>query len=232
MPADTVVIVTAYEEANRLPGTLSALAEVFPGARVVVADDGSADATAHVALQGGAELVRSPVTIGKGGVATLAAHRVLARAHEPDPPTFVLCDGDLGDTARELPRLVAAVDAGECDVAIAAFARRIGGGLGLALSFSRWATRRLGGVDLGAPISGQRAIRGDALPLLVPFAPRFGMETAMNIDAARAGLRIAEIELELAHRATGKTLRGFLHRARQLKDFVLVYLGRRGSPPG
>lgn len=227
MPADTVVIVTAYEEAARLPATLRALAEVFPGARVLVADDGSQDATAHVALQAGAELVRSPVTIGKGAIATLAAHRVMARAHEPDPPTFVLCDGDLGDTARQLPRLATAVREGECDVAVAAFARRVGGGLGLALRFSRWATGRLGGVVLGAPISGQRALRGEALPLLVPFAPRFGMETAMNIDAARAGLRIAEIELELAHRATGRSLRGFVHRGRQLKDFVLVYLDRR-----
>ncbi len=226
MPADTVVIVTAYEEADRLPATLAALADAFPGARVLVADDGSQDATGHVALQAGAELVRSPVTIGKGGVATMTAHRALARAHEPDPPAFVLCDGDLGDTARQLPRLVAAVRDGECDVAVAAFARRVGGGLGLALRFSRWATRRLGGVELRAPISGQRAMRGDALPLLVPFAPRFGMETAMNIDAARAGLRIGEVELELTHRATGRTLRGFLHRGRQLKDFVLAYLDR------
>jgi hypothetical protein len=58
------------------------------------------------------------------------------------------------------------------------------------------------------------------------------METAMNIDAARAGLAIAEIELQLAHRATGRTLGGFVHRARQLKDFVLVYVWRRGAPPG
>ena len=227
MPADTVVIVTAYEEAERLPDTLAALGDAFPGARLLVADDGSTDATSHAALQAGAELVRSPVTIGKGGVATLAAHRVLARAHEPAPPTFILCDGDLGASARQLPRLAAAVANGECDIAVAAFARRVGGGLGLALSFSRWATRRLGSVELRAPVSGQRAIRGGAFPLLVPFAPRFGMETAMNIDAGRAGLRIAEIELDLAHRATGRTVRGFLHRARQLADFVLVYLGRR-----
>ena len=65
------------------------------------------------------------------------------------------------------------------------------------------------------------------LAVVVPFGARFGMETAMNIDAARAGFRVGEIELDLAHRATGKTLRGFLHRLRQLKDFALVYLDRR-----
>jgi glycosyltransferase involved in cell wall biosynthesis len=226
VPAQLAVIVTAFNEADRLPATLAAVEDAFPGARVVVADDGSGDATQHVALQHGAELVRAPVTIGKGGVATLAAERLLDGG-EP-PGIVVLCDGDLGDSARELPRLVAALDAGDgADLAIAAFARRVGGGVGAALGFSRWATRALGGVELRAPISGQRALRGGVLPALLPFAPRFGMETAMNIDAARAGFRITEVELDLEHRATGKTLRGFLHRARQLADFAAVYVDRR-----
>jgi hypothetical protein len=67
----------------------------------------------------------------------------------------------------------------------------------------------------------------EVLRALLPFAPRFGMETAMNIDAARAGFRIAEVDLNLAHRATGRTLGGFVHRARQLADFLAVYLRRR-----
>ncbi len=226
MPAQLAVIVTAFNEADRLPATLAAVETAFPDARVLVADDGSRDGTGHAALQHGAELVHSPVTIGKGGVATLAARRLLDGGEPPE--VVVLCDGDLGETARELPRLVAALDDGEgADLAIAAFARRVGGGVGAALGFSRWATRRLGGVELRAPISGQRAVRGGLLPALLPFAPRFGMETAMNIDAARAGYRIAEVELDLDHRATGKTLRGFLHRSRQLADFAAVYLDRR-----
>jgi glycosyltransferase involved in cell wall biosynthesis len=224
---ETVVIVSAYQEAERIAATLSAVREAFPGARVLVADDGSRDATPHVVLQEGAELVRAPRTIGKGGAMTLAAERVLALALEPDPPVFVLCDGDLGETARELPPLAEAVRSGELDVAIARFRVKVGGGFGFAVGFSRWATRRLGRLELAAPISGQRALRGEVLPVVVPFAPRFGMETAMNVDAARAGFRVGEIELDLAHRATGRTLRGFLHRAAQLKDFARVYLARR-----
>ena len=226
MPAQLAVIVTAFNEADRLPATLAAVETAFPDARVLVADDGSRDGTRHAVLQHGAELVHSPVTIGKGGVATLAARRLLDGGEPPE--VVVLCDGDLGESACELPRLVAALDDSEgADLAIAAFATRVGGGVGAALGFSRWATRRLGGAELRAPISGQRALRGAILPALLPFAPRFGMETAMNIDAARAGYRIVEVELDLEHRATGKTLRGFLHRARQLADFAAVYLNRR-----
>jgi glycosyltransferase involved in cell wall biosynthesis len=225
--ADTIVIVSAYQEAERLPSTLAALAQAFPGARVVVADDGSRDGTDHVAVQAGVEVVRAPRTIGKGGAMTLAAERVIdARAR-----VYVLCDGDLGDSARELPRLASAVVAGRCDLAIATFTRRVGGGIGAALGFSRWATRRLSGLELSAPLSGQRALRPEVLRAVTPFAPRFGMETAMNVDAARAGFRVCELELDLSHRATGRTLRGFVHRARQLKDFALVYLSRRRSEP-
>ena len=224
---ETIVIVSAYNEADRLAATLAALGDAFPGSRVLVADDGSRDQTPHVALQAGAELVRSARTIGKGGATTLAAQRVLARTLEPEPPVIVLCDGDLGESARELPALAAAVREGGLDLAIARFRVKVGGGFGFAVRFSRWATRRLTGLELSAPISGQRALRGPVLAVVVPFGARFGMETAMNIDAARAGFRIGEIDLDLAHRATGKTLRGFLHRLRQLKDFALVYLDRR-----
>jgi hypothetical protein len=42
----------------------------------------------------------------------------------------------------------------------------------------------------------------------------------MTIDAARAGLELRELELPLRHRATGRNVRGFLHRARQLWDVV------------
>jgi hypothetical protein len=58
------------------------------------------------------------------------------------------------------------------------------------------------------------------------------MEIGMTIDAVRAGFRVSEVELPLAHRATGRTLRGFLHRGRQLADFVAVYWARRAPRSG
>jgi glycosyltransferase involved in cell wall biosynthesis len=194
---------------------------------MVVADDGSRDATGHVALRRGAELVRAFPARGKGGAATLAAERVMAEALEPGPPVVVLCDGDLGESAARLAALAAVIDRGEADLAIAAFARREGGGLGAALASARWAVRRLTGLELTAPISGQRALRGDILPVVVPFAHGFGMEIGMTVDAARAGYRVVEAELDLGHRATGRTPRGFVHRGAQLADIARVYLDRR-----
>jgi len=144
-----------------------------------------------------------------------------------DEPIFILCDGDLAESASRLGALADAVGRGDADMAVAAFATRVGGGVGLAVAFARWAIRRRCGLETQAPISGQRALRASVLEDVLPFARGFGMEIGMTIDAARAGHRIVEVELDLTHRATGRTLSGFAHRARQLVDFVRVYFARR-----
>ena len=220
-------MVCAHDEADRMPATLAALEEAFPGARIVVADDASTDATAAIAREAGAEVVTAPRNIGKGGAATLAAERVVGDGDGSHPPVFMFCDGDLGDSARHLARLADPVRRGEADLVVAAFAKRVGGGFGVALRFAGWAIRRRCGLVLQAPISGQRALSAAALRAALPFAPRFGMEIGMTVDVARAGLTVREVELPLAHRATGRTVAGFRHRARQLADFLSVYLSRR-----
>src|SRR3954451_10600203 len=144
MEADLAVIVTARDEADRLGATLRALRTTFPDAVLWVADDGSEDATAEVARGEGARVVQAAKNLGKGGAATLAAEAVL---REGDP-LVLLADADLGESAAMLATLVAAVSVdarGAADLAIATFARRTGGGFGIAVRTSRWAIEHAGG---------------------------------------------------------------------------------------
>jgi glycosyltransferase involved in cell wall biosynthesis len=223
-----VVIVAARNEADRIVATLKALGEAFPGARLIVADDRSTDETARLAEQLGVEVASSDVGDGdgrgKGGAMTRAARLALDGRADL---TVVLCDGDLGTSAASLGPLAEAVDSGDCDLAVASFARREGGGFGIALGFARRAIRSLTGLQLEAPISGQRAVRGELLRCALPFAPGFGMEIGMTVDVVRAGGRVKEVELPLEHRATGRTVSGFIHRGRQLASFTRVYVSRR-----
>jgi hypothetical protein len=145
-----------------------------------------------------------------------------------DDALVLLCDADLGATAGELKALVEAVEAGRCDLAIGRFADQRGGGFGLALGYARRVVERLSGRALGAPLSGQRAMRISTLRRLLPFASGWGLEVGMSLDAVRAGFRIEEIELPLAHRVTGRTPAGFLHRARQLRDIRRAARERAG----
>jgi glycosyltransferase involved in cell wall biosynthesis len=214
VPPEIAAVVAAHNEEERLADTLAALRDAFPGARLIVADDGSTDRTPEIATSAGAELVRSERRQGKGAANTPAAERAL----DSEPSVILLCDGDLGASAARLAPLVEMVTAGEADVAVAKFARRVGGGFGIALKASRKAVHEQTGRTLDAPLSGQRALTPSALRTVLPFAKGFGMETAMNIDALRAGLRVVEVEMDLEHRATGRTAAGFLHRGRQLMD--------------
>src|SRR4029450_11988083 len=144
--AGLAVIVAAHDEAERIGMTLSALRRTFPGAALWVADDASSDGTGDAALAAGAQVVSRGRPHGKGAnvaaAALAAGARVVSRgrphgkganvtaaaeamlSREPDPSLVLLCDGDLGDSAALLGRLVDAVRAGECDLPVAAFARR------------------------------------------------------------------------------------------------------------
>jgi hypothetical protein len=208
------VLVPARDEEERIERTVAALREAFPEAEVVVADDGSRDGTADAALAAGARVVRLPRR-GKGQALTLAE-----RQCRPGP--LLLCDADL---AGDLRPLVAA----GADVAVARFARRVGGGLGLAKGVARALIERRAGRRLEEPLSGQRALSERARDGLFPVAAGFGVETRMTIDAFRAGLDVVELELDLEHRATGRDVAGFVHRGRQVRDLLLATLAPQGT---
>ncbi|HEX4463449.1 MAG TPA: glycosyltransferase [Solirubrobacterales bacterium] len=224
MPDSLAAIVAAHNEADRIGETVKALREALPSAVIWVADDASSDGTAEVAMSAGARVVSRGRPHGKGGNVSAAAEAAMS---EGEPPAIVLlCDGDLGVSAAQLVPLVEAVEKGNCDLAVAAFANRVGGGFGLALGFAHWAIWRRCGFDAAAPISGQRAMRVEVLRAALPFARGYGMEIGMTVDAVRAGYRVNEYELDLTHRTTGRSFRGFLHRGRQLADFVSAYRAR------
>jgi hypothetical protein len=54
----------------------------------------------------------------------------------------------------------------------------------------------------------------------VSLAPRFGVEVGMTIDIARAGGTVREVPVDVDHRHTGRSWRGFVHRGRQGVDIV------------
>ena len=207
MSEGLTVLVAARDEERRIEKTVAALRSAFPDAEVVVADDGSRDATADRAAAAGARVVRLPRR-GKGQALTVAERECV---HGP----ILVCDADLeGDLA---PLLGA-----PADIAIAAFSRRVGGGLGVAKTVSRSLIELRAGRRMREPLSGQRALSPQARAAVFPLAAGFGAETRMTIDALRAGLDVREVELDLAHRSTGRDLRGFVHRGRQLVQLTLA----------
>lgn len=217
--AGTVALIAARDEAGRVGATVTAALAVPGVPRVVVADDGSCDATADEARSAGASVVALPRRVGKGDALNAAlAEAGAARA-------YLLLDADLGASAAEAAALLAPVQSGDADMTVAVLPKPPGsGGFGLVLSLARWGIRHLTGVEQRAPLSGQRALTAEALHLAGPFAPGFGAEVSLTVRALRAGARVVEVDVPMEHRATGRTARGFLHRGRQFADVAAALL--------
>jgi glycosyltransferase involved in cell wall biosynthesis len=204
-----VALVPARDEEDTVAQTVVALRSLLLD-DVVVVDDGSSDATSAAALGAGATVLRIRGHAGKGGAMEGAIDRL------PPADVWLFADADLGSSAGGLGALVDVVASGRADMAVAIFPPQSGGGMGTVRRVSSSAIRLLSRYRSEAPLSGQRAIAASCLAAVRPLAGGFGVETAMTIDAVRAGFRVEEIPVPgLIHRATGRSLRGFAHRARQ-----------------
>lgn len=215
-----VAVVPSFRQEESIGETVTALAGIAAVDAVIVVEDASGDLTARRARQAGAIVVVNGRNLGKGG----SLNRVLRHL---DFDVLLLIDGDLGSYAGHACLLLEPVVSGEADLAIAAFgAPGVKGGLGLAQGLGRLGIRQLAGRRMASPLSGQRAMTSEAFEKVAPFAPGFGMEVAMTVDALRAGLRVVEIQTTMSHSETGRDLAGFMHRGKQFRDILLALIKR------
>lgn len=220
--SQVAVVIPAYNEADRVGATAAAAGTLPDVDVVVVVDDGSRDGTARVAGQAGAAVLRHARNRGKAAALETGAeavHLLDQRESRADPRHLLFLDADLGATAAAAGPLITPVSAGDADLAIAVFATLVkGGGRGFVTGLSTAGIRRATGWTPAQPLNGQRCLTRAAFDAARPLARGFGVETAMTIDLKRKGLRVAEVEVDLAHRVTGTDLRSQLHRARQFAD--------------
>jgi glycosyltransferase involved in cell wall biosynthesis len=224
------VVIPAYNEADRIGETVAAARTLPRVDAVVVASDGSTDATVRRARDAGATVWRAARNQGKAAAMLAGAEAVLAldRRDPGDGPRHLLfLDADLGVTAANAWPLIEPVTAGTADMTIAVFATRVKlGGHGLVVRLAGAGIARATGWRPVQPLNGQRCLTRAAFEAARPLARGFGVETALSIDLKRRGLRIAEVEVDMAHRATGTDFGSQLHRARQLADVARALASR------
>ena len=228
---DIAVVIPAKDEADRIRDTVTA-ASGLPGVGLVlVVDDGSRDGTFRAAELAGATVMRHARTRGKAAAMETGAETIRLldqREHRASPRHLLFLDADLGTSAAFAGPLTEPVTGGRADMSIAAFSSTVKlGGHGLVVGLSAAGIRRAIGWAPAQPLNGQRCLTRAAFEAARPLAAGFGVETALTIDLARKGLRITEVEVPLAHRATGTDLRSQLHRARQLADVARALATRR-----
>jgi len=230
---DVAVVIPARNEADRIRDTVAAAAGLPGVDLVIVVDDGSTDDTAGLAGEAGATVLRHSRARGKAAAMETGAEAVRMLEATDAPPTahharnLLFLDADLGATAGAAGPLTEPVRAGEADMTIAVFTERVRqGGHGLVVGLSGAGIERATGWRPAQPLNGQRCLTRAAFELARPLAAGFGVETALTIDLLRAGMRVTEVEVPLAHRATGNDWRGQVHRARQLADVARALAAR------
>ncbi len=212
---DLLVFIPAWNEEENLPAVLDDLAAVLPDADVLVVDDGSTDGTAAVARAHGAEVLSFGAN--RGLPAGIGAGYAYAEKHG-----YALCgrvDADGQHPAAELARLLALVRDGACDVAVGS--RFVAGDGYEAYRYRPSPARRLGtavlrramGLVLRRPFgdatSGLWAVNDAALPVLARPFTTAAPEVEALIRLADAGLRVEEVPVNMAARASGVSkLRG------------------------
>lgn len=209
-----VVLIPAKDSAETIGATVRSAWEITGVERVLVIDDGSTDATGDQATLAGADVLVLPRNVGKAGAVMAGASAA------PSAVAYLMIDADVGSSAAAAGVLIGPVLGDGADMSIGVLpSAGTKGGFGLVRNLAAAGIERACGFRPDAPLSGQRAIRGDLLRSL-SLAPRFGLETALTIDAIRSGARVIEMPVAMDHLHTGRRWEGFVHRGRQGVDIV------------
>ncbi len=213
MPEATVLI-PAYNEAGTVGSVVAAArAAGFP---VVVADDGSVDATAEAAAQAGARVVRLPENRGKGAAYAAGLQAVAT-------PYVILLDADLvGLRPEHLRALLEPVATGRAEMAVGVFR---GGRLLTDL-----------GNRLTPQLSGQRALPAGLLAGVPGLErARYDVELLLTRTARERGWRVVYLPLGGLSQVMKEEKRGLWaglrHRLRMYREVLRYALSGR-TPRG
>lgn len=229
------VVIPALNEEEPIGAVVRAALEQ-PVAEVIVVDNGSTDRTAERAAAAGARVVTEPRRgYGRACRAGVAAVR-------RDCDVIVFLDGDGSDCPEFIPSLLAPIAAGSHDFVIGSRTR------GRAEPGSLTPQQRLAGRLAGllcrvvygvryTDMSPFRAIRRQSLARLGMREETYGWNLEMQMQAARACLRILEIPVDPRRRAGGVSkvsgnLAGTMAAAGRIaRTFVRIATAARHTPP-
>lgn len=212
LPLEVAVVVPTLNEAANVEKLITKLSIVLAGRgwEVVFVDDNSPDGTSNIVRRIGrtSRHVRVVQRVGRRGLSSAVIEGILATA----APVVAVMDGDLQHSEDALPRLIAAIEEGDAEIAVGT--RYVdGGGTGDwdkgRVAMSRLATRAgqiALGTDVSDPMSGFFAIRRDAFERALPRLSAIGFKILLDILASSpTPLKVAEVPYTFRTREAGES---------------------------
>lgn len=171
---------------------------------VIVIDDGSTDNTSSIAMLAGAEVVKHSSNQGKG--AALKTGFKAARYAD----IIVTMDSDGQHNPEDIKKLVTPLVDGEADIVngsryINGNGKNTPGYRRIGQTILDKATNIGSGLNITDSQSGFRAFAVHTIPVFKFNNDNFGIESEMLMDAANAGLRIKEVEINVRYDVDNST---------------------------
>ncbi len=214
-------IIPALNEEGAIGNVVSSIDRSLVN-QIIVADNGSTDATKEVAARAGALVVHEP---RKGyGWACLAGV-----AAAPDADVYLFLDGDGADDTSLVNDVIAPIICNEADMVIGSRVRGVlyeKGALTPPQRFGNWLSTHLLNVLYGThytDLGPFRAIKRDALIRMHMATRSYGWTVEMQIKAAVMGIRIAEVPVNCRCRRAGKSKVSGSVKGVILAGFFILY---------
>lgn len=224
------LVIPTLNEAASIGAVIREIPADYAG-DIIVADSGSTDGTRDIARRAGARVVE--VGHGYGRACAIGAEMA-----NPVSRVIVYLDGDGADRGDLIDRIAGPVLAGTQDLVLAS--RTLGEREPGAMLWHQVLAGRLAGIGIGlrygvryTDMCAFRAIGRAALAGLALREMGYGWNIEMQMQAARAGLRIREVPMPYRRRrgGTSKVAGSLAGTARASTQILTTYLRVAASGP-
>jgi glycosyltransferase involved in cell wall biosynthesis len=193
-----VIVMPAYNEEKTIKQSLQSLNSGFPGANVVVVNDGSSDKTEEIALKEGAFVASHIINRGLG--ATLATG--INSAIRKNADIIVTFDADLQHSGRDIKNLIEPIQKKRANAVIGSRFLRTEDleMMPPVTKFGNWFltgfTNLLAGTKVTDSQSGLRAFDKKAAKVISIVCDRYDVSSEIVYELGRCGMKIEEVPIK------------------------------------
>lgn len=190
-------IIPTYNEAATLGNLIKDLRQL--NLPVCVVDDGSADNSAEIARQAGAEVLRNETNQGKGAALIQGFHYALIKGYD----AAITMDGDGQHLASDIPRFLGVAADPHTGIIIGNRMDQVKNMPWIRVltnRFMSWLISRLCRQAIPDSQCGFRLIKKEVLEKVRLSTRKFETESEILIETARLGLRIRSVPIKTIYR--------------------------------
>ncbi|MEJ2730317.1 MAG: glycosyltransferase family 2 protein [Deltaproteobacteria bacterium] len=193
------IIIPAFNEAENIGNLIKRIMERYPGAEIIIVNDGSTDNTADEAKKAGAFVYNHPYNIGNGAAIKTGIRKASGNI-------LILMDGDGQHDPEDIKEFLKYME----DYDMVVGARSSSQHASWRRAIGNWFYNHLASYVAKFPIqdltSGFRAIKADIADSFLYFLPNtYSYPTTLTLGVLRSGLSLKYIPIRAQKRKSGKS---------------------------